>query len=407
MTDVGTTNSRRPPSSARFQSIDLPIVSGAQHNEGMPEPGSNDPYIVWRPILDAIRHVVTAENYQDTSAGAFSYAEWTWLDDPLPSDVEAAVLAVASANDWNLGQTRAQARKTYYGELRREFTDYLMLHAGVPPVFDLPPNPIASLPEQVSLSGPQLGYLHAQGQLAADHCDIRGDQEYRWQGVLDYGGWLVADPRHLEGPVAQLEQHLSNFVDAVVPQGSMAPAATPHFRGLVEEDARRALYHAYWYRLNVRSDRMSLARVEKLVADLKSQFRPGGPKPQPQPYGVSHQGAEQLCAEWLIHLGATNIAVTRASGDGGIDIIGDIVIAQVKNYVGTVGVEEIRAFHGVASVERRMPVFFTSGKYAAGAIDFADRAEMALLVYNAVEGTLHGANQRGSALILVGLSGDG
>lgn len=65
--------------------------------------------------------------------------------------------------------------------------------------------------------------------------------------------------------------------------------------------------------------------------------------------------------------------------------------------------EDIRAFHGVASVDRRLAVFFTSGNYATGAIEFADQAGMPLLVYDAVAGTLDGANRLGVALILGGI----
>jgi len=116
--------------------------------------------------------------------------------------------------------------------------------------------------------------------------------------------------------------------------------------------------------------------------------KPRGPAPGPQPYGVSHDGAERLVAEWMRHLGEMDAEVTRFTGDGGIDVMSTHCIAQVKNYTGTVGVTEIRELAGVAAVDGRRPLFFTSGTYASGAIEFAERAGIALFRYDAVAGTL-------------------
>ncbi|WP_084486098.1 restriction endonuclease [Humibacter albus] len=64
--------------------------------------------------------------------------------------------------------------------------------------------------------------------------------------------------------------------------------------------------------------------------------------------------------------------ITRFSGDGGVDVESTHYIAQVKNYSGTVGVTEMRELGGVASVDGRKPLFFTSGTYSAGAVEFAN-----------------------------------
>jgi hypothetical protein len=127
------------------------------------------------------------------------------------------------------------------------------------------------------------------------------------------------------------------------------------------------------------------------------------PAPDKQLFGVSAEGAERLCAEWMKHLGASDVLVTRATADGGIDLIADPYIAQVKNYAGTVGVIPVRELAGVASIQNREALFFTSGTYASGAIDFANQAQIALFAYNAEEGTLQGINPRAVGLLVTGL----
>lgn len=370
---------------------------------GMSVPPSDVADDAWRPVIDAIEDVVgSAHPFPNDMA--YRYAEWTWLDDPFPGAIEKAALEVAAANCWEVRQTRVHVRKLYYDALRQCLAENLTLGMSVPDWDELPPPiPLLRRIEQgISTLHPlQLGYLHAQGQVIAERRVLGDGDQDTWRNILVKSDGR-ADPRNLEGPVASLEQCVSSFVDGTIRQ---MPAPPEDSGQQLEVDARRSLYYAYWFRLHVRTQRLQTARarVPDPLAVSRSRVPAGGPMPEPLPYGVSHQGAEQLCADWLTYLGATNVSVTRASGDGGIDIVGDAVIAQVKNYTGTVGVEEVRAFHGVASVDRRMPVFFTSGQYASGSIAFADLAQMPLLVYDAVAGTLAGANERGLALRRDGL----
>jgi hypothetical protein len=116
------------------------------------------------------------------------------------------------------------------------------------------------------------------------------------------------------------------------------------------------------------------------------------PMPAPQPYGVSHLGAEALVRDWMLHLGMISAEVTRQSGDGGIDVSAHGHVAQVKNYRDQVGVQSIRELLGVAVVEGKKPLFFTSGSYTAEAAAFADKAEIPLFIYDAAAGTLRNVN---------------
>lgn len=112
------------------------------------------------------------------------------------------------------------------------------------------------------------------------------------------------------------------------------------------------------------------------------------PPPNPEPDGVTDEQAEHLCAKWLSHLGEEKVQVTRVTSDGGIDILSSRCVAQVKNYTGSVGVVAVRELVGVASVDGRLPVFFTSGNYTKAALDFAEPANVYLFRYDAEAGTL-------------------
>jgi len=92
------------------------------------------------------------------------------------------------------------------------------------------------------------------------------------------------------------------------------------------------------------------------------------------------------------HLGQFDATETTYGNDGGIDVESSKYIAQVKNYTGTVGVREVRELVGVASVDGRTPLFFTSGSYTSAAVDYASSASLALFIYDASGGTLKGVN---------------
>lgn len=118
------------------------------------------------------------------------------------------------------------------------------------------------------------------------------------------------------------------------------------------------------------------------------------PPPPASPYGVSDRGAEELAAAWLKHLGVHDATTTRFSGDGGADVASEQfrIVAQVKNWTSAVGVADIRQLAGVCATENVRGLFFASGGYAQGAIDFAGRASIALFHYKAEDGQLLSAN---------------
>jgi hypothetical protein len=161
---------------------------------------------------------------------------------------------------------------------------------------------------------------------------------------------------------------------------------------------RRAEYVATKPQRDAEADARALQR--KLGAAAKKY-----PAPRAMSSGVGHEGAEALAAEWMKHLGVRDARRTRYSQDGGIDVESARWLAQVKNYAGSVGVKDVREIYGVAAMHRKRAVFFTSGRYTAEAISFANTTGMPLFRYHAESGTLTGINMIAQATRWAGLRG--
>ncbi len=180
-------------------------------------------------------------------------------------------------------------------------------------------------------------------------------------------------------------------------------------RSVLGERARRAAEAAIQQQRSeqeVLEDRIAekKARLEREAEarSARDRNRPA-PKPNGQRYGVSPKGAELLAADWMRHLGVPDARTTRFSRDGGIDVESDSFVAQVKNYVGSVTVREVRELKGVASVMRKDALLFTSGSFTRDAVTFAENSAVALLKYDVLSGGLLGANQIGEICVLNGI----
>ncbi|GAB2516126.1 restriction endonuclease [Paramicrobacterium agarici] len=185
------------------------------------------------------------------------------------------------------------------------------------------------------------------------------------------------------------EQQRQRLRDEAEAEAARAAQAKELRRRLREADEQR--------RLEQEAERQRLL-VEQEERRLRWLNRPA-PPPAAQPYGVSHTGAERLVAAWMRHLGVLDAEVTKFSGDGGIDVLSERYIAQVKNYAGSVPVIEVRAFFGVAVADEKSPLFFTSGSVTADGQAFADRVGMALIHYDAEEAILTGLNILGGRCV--------
>lgn len=89
---------------------------------------------------------------------------------------------------------------------------------------------------------------------------------------------------------------------------------------------------------------------------------------------------EHYCSEWMVYLGFREVRVSKASGDGGVDIFANGAVAQVKFYNTPIGVSPVRELLGASLDFGAKPFFFSSMSYTQAAIEFADRNGVALFV---------------------------
>ena len=127
------------------------------------------------------------------------------------------------------------------------------------------------------------------------------------------------------------------------------------------------------------------------------------PPPPGQPFGVSQGAAEYLIAAWMRHLGESNAGTSHETGVGRVAAASTRCVAQVRNDAGSVDLEALQELVAAAAVDGRRALFFTSGSYAEDAEAFAEQSGVVLFVYDAVAGTLDGANALGRAAVLDGL----
>ncbi len=127
------------------------------------------------------------------------------------------------------------------------------------------------------------------------------------------------------------------------------------------------------------------------------------PPPPGQPFGVSQGGAEYLIAAWMRHLGESNAGTSHETGVGRVAAASTRCVAQVRNDAGSVDLEAVQELVAAAAVDGRRALFFTSGSYAEDAEAFAEQSGVVLFVYDAVAGTLDGANALGRTAVLEGL----
>lgn len=130
-------------------------------------------------------------------------------------------------------------------------------------------------------------------------------------------------------------------------------------------------------------------------------------RPEPQPFGISWQGAEALAKTWLEYLGEANVSQTQLTADDGVDVLTEVFCCQVKNYESKpVSVQEVREIVGVAHVYQLKPLIFSASELSPAAQEFANRAGVAVIQFHATSGTLFALNELGRGLLLVGKYSD-
>ncbi len=153
------------------------------------------------------------------------------------------------------------------------------------------------------------------------------------------------------------------------------------------------------------------AVADRAAHALLQQPRPEEPMrdvlPRPRPaMRLNAVSAEHLVAEWMRHLGALDAVVTPAGPDGGVDLRSPRYVAQVKHRADLVPVQQVRDLAGVAALERRTALFFTTGAYSSHSLAFARDAGIALFIVRYREGQLKPANPLAHQLLQRGLEVD-
>jgi hypothetical protein len=139
----------------------------------------------------------------------------------------------------------------------------------------------------------------------------------------------------------------------------------------------------------------AMTKQEQIEVWLEQRERPGA-----HPLGISPRGAELLIGQWLSYLGEENVEVTKATGDGGVDVITKNFCCQVKLYQKqTVTSSEIRDLYGTAHAMSLTPVIFTSSDLTSDAHVWALQNGVLAIKFSPEESTLCGLNALGQSFL--------
>lgn len=120
------------------------------------------------------------------------------------------------------------------------------------------------------------------------------------------------------------------------------------------------------------------------------------------PHIHTAQEAEVNAAVRMRELGFVDARVTAAGPDGGIDVSSSRALAQVKWRGGMVGRQDLQALYGARGQDiSKKLLFFAASDYSKPAIDYADRNQIALFIYEPI-GTLVARNKCAATLVLDG-----
>jgi hypothetical protein len=97
---------------------------------------------------------------------------------------------------------------------------------------------------------------------------------------------------------------------------------------------------------------------------------------------TSWQMAEALAAWHMRTIGFEGAAVTRAGADGGLDVVSNEAVAQVKHYsTSPIGAPAVQQLRGAANPSTRA-LFYSLSGFTKSAMAFADSANVALFHYD-------------------------
>jgi Restriction endonuclease/Holliday junction DNA helicase RuvB P-loop domain len=94
------------------------------------------------------------------------------------------------------------------------------------------------------------------------------------------------------------------------------------------------------------------------------------------------QDAEHNTAVWLRQLGFVDAETTQQGPDGGVDVRGSGIIAQVKAETAPVGLQVVQALFGCAAAESVTGAFFSLSGFTPKALAWAEMAGLALFDFD-------------------------
>ena len=110
--------------------------------------------------------------------------------------------------------------------------------------------------------------------------------------------------------------------------------------------------------------------------------------------------AEYLAVAYMKALGFKNASLTVGGADGGVDVVSNEGVAQVKFEAQQIGRPTLQAFVGATVRTGQLRLFFTGTGYSSAALEYADDTGMALFTY-ALDGKVQPVNGAACALMAV------
>jgi hypothetical protein len=96
----------------------------------------------------------------------------------------------------------------------------------------------------------------------------------------------------------------------------------------------------------------------------------------------SWQSTERAARDWMRARGFADAALTRGGADEGVDIRSTAAVAQVKHTAAATSRPAVQQLYGCATAEQRIPLFFSSAGYTAGAVQWGERYDVALYTFD-------------------------
>lgn len=110
-----------------------------------------------------------------------------------------------------------------------------------------------------------------------------------------------------------------------------------------------------------------------------------GPRALPEPSSrliSSWAEAEEAAAEWVTWFGYGTATRTADGPDGGIDVMADHAVAQVKDHGRAITAGTVKELAAVASYYGKTGILFARAGYTADAVTWADRLEVLLFTFD-------------------------